>query len=283
MMSEREYLELKSVINERSNLTELAAKHGRPYQVIRSIYSLKIQEKTKSMHATHRANQRKYFEEFCATLKHEQEAGKHRHTIMVDLSELYDTQPWYMAQCIFRGMCEALQQSNTSTSISDWLKDTAIVNVKKCGLEESILTGEFQNCMDYDDTSGPLAELVKRNTGIEYEVILAQRLYSIGARFLGDGVQRAINLSKTPDALLTCSVVVCGTVIHWVESKALFGDPITLNENFTKQLVPYRDRYGPGLVVYWFGFVAEEAARLCDGKGILVLDRFPDDAYALPG
>lgn len=39
------------------------------------------------------------------------------------------------------------------------------------------------------------------------------------------------------------------------------------------QLLYFR-RFGPGLVIYWFGFIHELD---CDrDKGIIVMDRFPD-------
>ena len=46
-----------------------------------------------------------------------------------------------------------------------------------------------------------------------------------------------------------------GISIEWVESKASFGDPLTMADSYARQFSPYRRRFGPGLVIYWFGFV----------------------------
>ena len=46
-----------------------------------------------------------------------------------------------------------------------------------------------------------------------------------------------------------------GMKIHWIESKASFGDDIELRKNVRRQLKPYTDLFGTGAVVYWFGFV----------------------------
>jgi len=43
-------------------------------------------------------------------------------------------------------------------------------------------------------------------------------------------------------------------IINWIDSKALFADESTLNDNID-QLQGYVNRYGRGLVIYWHGYV----------------------------
>jgi hypothetical protein len=62
---------------------------------------------------------------------------------------------------------------------------------------------------------------------------------------------------KTPDALLDKPITVNGWKVNWIESKATFGDRVEVNKNTKKQLTPYVQLFGQGLVVYWFGFVDE--------------------------
>jgi len=62
---------------------------------------------------------------------------------------------------------------------------------------------------------------------------------------------------KTPDCLLDEPIRVNGWEINWIESKASFGDKVEINKNVRKQLEPYTELFGEGLVVYWFGFVDE--------------------------
>jgi hypothetical protein len=73
---------------------------------------------------------------------------------------------------------------------------------------------------------------------------------------------------KTPDALLDHPIVVNGWKVSWIESKATFGDRIEVNKNTRKQLAPYVELFGQGLVVYWFGFVDE----ITTGDGIFITD-----------
>lgn len=43
-------------------------------------------------------------------------------------------------------------------------------------------------------------------------------------------------------------------IINWIDSKALFADEVSLQENLD-QLQGYVNRYGRGLVIYWHGYV----------------------------
>lgn len=74
--------------------------------------------------------------------------------------------------------------------------------------------------------------------------------------------------TKTPDALLDKPLKVHDMDIWWIESKASFGDEVELRKNLKRQLQPYIEMFGSGMVVYWFGFV--------DGirtpEGVIVVD-----------
>eukprot|EP01102_Stenamoeba_stenopodia_P014621 TRINITY_DN487_c0_g1_i7.p1 TRINITY_DN487_c0_g1~~TRINITY_DN487_c0_g1_i7.p1 ORF type:complete len:151 (-),score=22.54 TRINITY_DN487_c0_g1_i7:327-779(-) len=63
-------------------------------------------------------------------------------------------------------------------------------------------------------------------------------------------------------------------VVNWIESKASFGDEGSHMGNVQDQLWGYRNRYGPGIVVYWFGFI-HDLREKWKSKGILLLHHFP--------
>lgn len=75
---------------------------------------------------------------------------------------------------------------------------------------------------------------------------------------------------KTPDALLDKPLKIDGQEIVWIESKANFGDNVEIRRNCKKQLIPYTQIFGPGIVVYWFGHVSDfkqvEDIRVVDAK-----------------
>ncbi|UCC92697.1 MAG: TPD domain-containing protein [Thermoplasmata archaeon] len=60
---------------------------------------------------------------------------------------------------------------------------------------------------------------------------------------------------KTPDILLDEPLNYNGTKLYWIESKGNFGDRTEVSRNFKRQLLPYSELFGPGMVIYWFGVV----------------------------
>jgi len=80
---------------------------------------------------------------------------------------------------------------------------------------------------------------------------------------------------KTPDCLLAKPLKLNGEEIMWIESKANFGDGVEFNRNMRKQVIPYTEMFGRGIIVYWFGFV--DGLRPPDGVH-LVSKEFFDNA-----
>lgn len=73
---------------------------------------------------------------------------------------------------------------------------------------------------------------------------------------------------KTPDCLLDSPMDYCGNKVCWIESKASFGDDQEFKMNCSKQLIPYTQMFGPGMVVYWTGHLDD----LEHPAGIIVED-----------
>ena len=61
-------------------------------------------------------------------------------------------------------------------------------------------------------------------------------------------------------------------VVNWIDSKGLFADEETFQENYD-QLKSYTNRYGPGMVIYWHGYVSSLDNR--NDEMILICDHFP--------
>jgi hypothetical protein len=47
--------------------------------------------------------------------------------------------------------------------------------------------------------------------------------------------------------------------VHWIDSKASFGDDRTHTQQMEGQYATYVNRYGPGCVIYWFGYISDLA------------------------
>jgi len=113
-----------------------------------------------------------------------------------------------------------------------------------------------------------------RSIGNEYEIRLRQELQDANVVFLHEDDLRTRGYDKTPDIKLEIPVAIDGQVINWIESKALFGDEENHRGYLKDQLYSYWNRFGPGLVIYWFGYV-EELENLHQDRTILIRDSLP--------
>ncbi|TMW63689.1 hypothetical protein Poli38472_002630 [Pythium oligandrum] len=142
---------------------------------------------------------------------------------------------------------------------------------------------EIGECIYADPYCSPLADRIRHNVGLEYEYILTAKLQSRGMVFESEDVLREKGLSKTPDVRLVLPIGVRDKegelhVVHWIDSKAMFGDRHTHETENASQLQGYVNRYGPGMVIYWFGHVA----NLSSDRDVFITDAFPTD-FLLPG
>jgi len=105
--------------------------------------------------------------------------------------------------------------------------------------------------------------------------VLYRKLKAKTIPFQTEDELRNLGLSKTPDIKLQVPLGVEGPdgearVIFWIDSKAMFGNALSHEKN-VGQLQGYVNRFGPGMVIYWFDFV-ESLNRDPD---ILICSDFP--------
>ncbi|XP_069640192.1 CDAN1-interacting nuclease 1 isoform X2 [Haliaeetus albicilla] len=115
--------------------------------------------------------------------------------------------------------------------------------------------------------------------GHEHEVLLREMLLEKKLSFIAEDQLRAKGYDKTPDFILEVPVAVEGHIIHWIESKASFGDESSHQAYLQDQFWSYWNRFGPGLVIYWYGFIEELDCHR--ERGILLKDCFPTDIVTL--
>ncbi len=82
---------------------------------------------------------------------------------------------------------------------------------------------------------------------------------------------------KTPDTVLGEPLEMNGSKITWIESKATFGDPVEVRRHIGRQLKPYTEIFGDGIVVYWFGYVEDVNLQLPEGVVIANEQFFAED------
>lgn len=136
---------------------------------------------------------------------------------------------------------------------------------------------------------------VPSQIGLEYEGRLEALLKAYGIPFSTEAQMRRLGFPKTPDACLLEPIAIrlskCSSsdngevndggegegdhvIVKWIESKAWFGDPEAHATYTSDQYLPYYNRFGPGLVIYWFGHVQVPPNSATFGK-IHITDRMP--------
>ncbi|XP_076354098.1 CDAN1-interacting nuclease 1 isoform X5 [Tachypleus tridentatus] len=151
--------------------------------------------------------------------------------------------------------------------ITQMMRDTSLV-------EDGELAVEVFQCIINDDNYGPVADAVKHAVGLEFEQKLKEELQRLGIAFVDESVLREKGYDKTPDIKLEVPIAIDGHVVNWIESKASFGDEESHRNYLKDQYWSYWNRFGPGMVIYWFGFIEELDTHR--NNGILLCDCMPE-------
>ncbi|KAL3781260.1 hypothetical protein HJC23_012810 [Cyclotella cryptica] len=205
---------------------------------------------------------------------------------------------------------EAIRHPEKSWEMQALLKGRSVHNEKGDNDLQYILLSrlslEVREAVDSDPMYGPHHDRMRHNIGIDYELLLEQMLHSMQIPFETEEELRARGTARTPDILLSCplGLQVRKTNYHqiaelhesdidvensdeyewkmicWIDSKALYGDVGTHTSSVLPQVESYVHRFGPGLVIYWFGHAP--LSRLGDSHGdVLIRDGLPD-VFMLP-
>jgi len=254
------YSYLYSEINAREDVDKLAQIHTSEvtHDTLLSIYSQKIQEFTrKTLHFHKKPHvMTRYFQMY-------QEGSS-----IVDIATQADLSPCLMARLILESyfLSSDIEKHKIKSQISHIMKDPSL-------LEDERLRKELELCIERDDNYSPLIDKLKRVTGEKYETLLCEKLRSVDVPFMDEEEMRASGYPKTPDAKLLIPFAVNGFVVNWVDSKASFCDDFSM-QTARDQFLSYVNRYGPGLVIYWFGFIEELNGMHQDG--VLLMESFPE-------
>ncbi|NLU45333.1 MAG: TPD domain-containing protein [Euryarchaeota archaeon] len=132
--------------------------------------------------------------------------------------------------------------------------------IRNPGLLESPETAaEVREAVGRDPVYSPAANDRQKERGEWGEGLLQGWLDEQGIEYLTeDEIRNLEGSTKTPDCLLREPMMYDGKKIFWIESKASFGDGVEFRFNSRKQLVPYTQLFGPGVVVYWTGCLKDQ-------------------------
>jgi len=154
--------------------------------------------------------------------------------------------------------------------VNEFLKNPSLI-------EDPHLAAEIRMCVLADESYGPVSDAIKNCVGQEYENKLKNELTKLGFPFVDEHQLRDRGYDKTPDIKLEIPIAVDGQIINWIESKASFGDEERHKEYLKEQYWSYCNRFGPGLVIYWAGYIDELNTN--KEQGIMISDTFPTEIY----
>jgi hypothetical protein len=251
MISLEQFERLYAALNSREDARQLAISEANvSYNGLMSILSQKHQRATKRALPGHRSKAKEYFE-LCST-------GDVK---LVDLAEEHQFAPCVLARLVLEVYVDrtraeqpveqsgAHARTGTTQMVTDMLRDTSRI-------ADASLREQVDDCVRHDYTNSPMVEKLKHSVGSEYEYLLQRQLRNMRVPFLTEDDLMARGYPKTPDFKFEVPLLLDGRhAVNWIESKATFGDPDTMQTSLAGQFAGYCNRYGHGLVIYWFGFV----------------------------
>ncbi|KAG7200205.1 hypothetical protein KM043_000637 [Ampulex compressa] len=228
-----------------------------------SILSLEIQHKMKINHSKLFGNNKNYYESYMQAVRSGAPVG-----ILLKMAKDIGAPPALLARNVLEKHCECDDSNVTRNEVTKLFKDTTLIGDKD-------LAYEVYLCILYDDLYGPIGDAVGASLGQEYELKLQNFLTERNLAFRNEEHLRARGYDKTPDIKLEVPFAINGFIVNWIESKARFGNAEIHQKYIKEQFLSYWNRFGPGLVIYWFGFLDDLTQP--NEKRFIILDHFPED------
>jgi len=223
------YYVIYSALREPGDIPSMSVRWGIPEEVLRAIYIHRVIRRTIARHPYVLS----HMEDILSAWNDGED--------IVAIAREYDYPPVLVAVMLLQAM------GYTRKKAWSLLSDPAEV-------EDARLREELRMASEVDIVYSPSASEEQHQRGAEMEDEIARLLSSVGVAYLREGDLRGGG-RKTPDFLLKDGVRVREHVLKWVEAKASFCDEEEMSRVSRRQLIPYVNTYGPGVVVYRYGYV----------------------------
>jgi len=237
---------------------EEAAAQGISYDALLSIRHQRLVRHVKAVSGDHRRQVAAYCRRY--------EAGESIHQIACRVR--------YPPYLLARMLVEELCQVGTRQKVTELMRAPHLIaNLR--------LRREVTQCIELDGDFSPGADRVARAIGVDYERELCLRLRALAVPFEDEDTLRARGLPKTPDVRLLVPLGLVDAdgkqhLVNWIDSKAMYGTRETYLTEVLPQVTRYVNRFGPGCVVFWYGFcpsIRESPAT--PQHHVALLDDFP--------
>ncbi|XP_017757540.1 PREDICTED: uncharacterized protein C15orf41 homolog [Eufriesea mexicana] len=225
-----------------------------------SILSLEIQHKMKVNHSKLFGDNKNYYETYKKAVQNGEPVG-----ILLKMAKDIGVPPALLAKNVLKKHCGQYVSQN---EVNELFKDTTLIQDKD-------LAYEVYLCILYDNVYGSISVAIGFSVGQEYELKVQNYLTERNLAFRNEEHLRSRGYDKTPDFKLEVPIAVNGCVINWIESKARFGNKEIHQKYIKEQFLSYWNRFGPGLVIYWFGFLDNLSEP--NEKRFVIMDHFPEN------
>lgn len=266
------YREIISVINKHEGLSMHCLKilefrfPGISHQTLFSILSQECQRHMRMNHIKTPDTIDKYYKLYT---KEVSQSGASP-GVIIRLANRFQITPCLAAKLILQKYFEAKESLESvkinNAFVNKYLRDSSLIQDPK-------LAYEIYLCTLYDDQYSPFTEIMRSSIGQQHEIQLQRQLTELNLAFRDEEYLRSLGYDKTPDFKLDIPIAVDGFIINWIESKALFGDQASHNDYERNQYSSYTNRFGPGLIIYWYGYLSTIVKP--HDKRFIIRDKLP--------
>ncbi|XP_041969097.1 CDAN1-interacting nuclease 1 [Aricia agestis] len=252
----------KTTLFSRKTENELKMKYKDvPTFTMGSIISLLVQRSMKQSYRKSPSISSKYMDLYKELMKENKKAD-----VILSLAESQGISPALFVRSLLQNV------SSDSLVVKKYVKDTTLIENKDLAFQVFV-------AIVNDNQYGPHADIIKQSIGLEYELRLERELRLLNISFSDEKLLRMRGYDKTPDFKLDVPIAIDGFIVNWIESKALFGDEENHMGYLKEQLICYWNRFGPGLVIYWFGYL-ETLELTSEVNNMFILrTRLPDKEH----
>lgn len=235
-MDERKFKEIESRLNTVSDITKVHKRTGEDRKVLRLILNQKRARSTTRKYHTIRVNAGKYFRKW----KNGQS--------FVELGLRENFSPLQLAFLVLNRSGVTRKQFRRYIERPERIENWRIRHELKDALKEDL-------------TYSPEGTREQEKRGKDAEQKIKDWLDKKRIAHITEHETEKGEGKKTPDFHLKKPLAFQGMEIHWLESKASFGDRSQFTRDYRKQLSHYIKIFGPGLVVYWYGWVETKVPK----------------------
>jgi len=222
-----EYKKLYDSLNKAEDIRILQEK-GYDQRLLETLYTQKVSREVKKRYHS--------IKERSPSLLREWKKGR----TLMEISDKYHFPPILIAMLIFQ------EDGAGKKQFWEFVRSPEL-------LESKQTAEEIREVIKADLVYSPDANERHKERGLWGEGLLQGWLNDQNIKYRTECDLRGGEGCKTPDCLLDEPMLYDGKKICWIESKASFGDNVEFRYNSRKQLNPYTQLFGPGLVIYWTG------------------------------